>query len=77
MKRLIGEWSVATDTLPVAKLKQVMDAVAETGAALDFDRQLSPARKSFLGQFSKAQMVSYEAADVGVGAGWFLYVLLA
>ena len=71
VSRLIGEWSAATDTLPVAKLNDIMDSIAATGVAIGMDREISPERRAFLKNFVEAQMVSYEAADVGVGAGWF------
>jgi hypothetical protein len=59
----------------VAKLDTVMDAIAMNGTALEMDRQLSPLRKDFLRHFVEAQMVTYEAANVGVSSGWFFWTL--
>lgn len=75
VQRLIGEWSAATDTLPVAMLDTIMAHIATHGTALRMNRTLSPARQDFLRHFVHAQMVAYEAADVGVGAGWFYWTL--
>jgi len=73
VKRMIGEWSVATDTLPVAMLLTVMEDIAKTGQAKHFDRQISPRRQDFLRHFAQAQMVAYEAADVGTAGAWFYW----
>lgn len=75
VKRLVGEWSVATDTLPVAVLDEIMHAIAVNGTALMMDRQLSTRRKQFLKKFAQAQIVSYEANDKGVGGGWFYWTV--
>ena len=75
ISRIIGEWSASYDTLVVAKLDTVMLAIQETGAALEMDRQLSSDRKDFLKKFVQAQMVAYEASDVGVSSGWFFWTL--
>jgi len=50
-----------------------MAAIAESGIASEFDRQLSPERRAFLRNFVEAQMVSYEAADSGASSGWFYW----
>lgn len=48
-----------------------MKGIATAGEAPYFNRTLSEARKKFLKHFVEAQMVTYEAADVGVSSGWF------
>ena len=75
VKRLIGEWSAATDQLPVAVLDTIMQGIAATGTAPHLDRRLSPARKQYLKHFVEAQMVSYEANDLGVGGGFFYWTV--
>jgi hypothetical protein len=52
-----------------------MEAIAVNGTALEMDRQLSPLRKDFVRHFVEAQMVTYEAEDVGVSSGWFFWTL--
>lgn len=73
--RIIGEWSASFDTLVGDKLDTVMTGIAVNGTALEFDRQISPARKQFLRNFVEAQMVTYEAADLGISRGWFYWTL--
>jgi len=73
ISRIIGEWSAAFDTLPADKLVQVMDEIAKTGKAGDFDREISPERQAFLRNFVEAQIVSYEALQAGVSRGWFYW----
>ncbi|CAB9500876.1 Probable glucan 1,3-beta-glucosidase A [Seminavis robusta] len=73
MKRMFGEWSVSYDTLVVLKLYNVTAGIAKTGIAPYFDRQIPPARQDFLRNFAKAQMIAYEAAEVGTSAGWFYW----
>ena len=73
IQRMVGEWSVAVDTLPVSMLKSIMDTIATTGVAADFDRLISPGRQDFLRHFAEAQMVAYESADVGTTAAWFYW----
>ena len=73
VKRIVGEWSAATDTLPVALLNDVMSGIAANASAPQLHRTLSRGRKAFLRNFVEAQMVSYEAADKGVGQGWFYW----
>lgn len=70
---MFGEWSVSFDTLVVIKLYEVMDQIAKTGVAPYLDRQLSPGRMDFLRNFALAQMVTYEAADLGISKGWFYW----
>lgn len=48
-----------------------MKGIAMTGEAPYFNRTMSEARKKFLQHFCEAQMVTYEAANVGVSSGWF------
>ena len=43
------------------------------GVAPEFDRVISPDRQDFLENFVKAQMVTFEAANVGVSRGWFYW----
>jgi glucan 1,3-beta-glucosidase len=73
MKRMFGEWSVSFDTLVVLKLYNITAAIRETGIAPEFDRQLSPARRTFLKHFAQAQMIAYEAAEIGTSVGWFYW----
>lgn len=73
VQRLIGEWSVAVDTLPVAMLLSVMKGIAENGTAPFFDRELSTDRQDFLKNFAQAQMVAYESSQAGVSGGWFYW----
>jgi len=73
VKRMIGEWSAAVDTLPMAKLNDIMDNISENFTAIELDRKLSPARQQFLQHFVEAQMVTYEAADVGTSGAWFYW----
>jgi glucan 1,3-beta-glucosidase len=75
VQRMVGEWSAAYDKLPVALLTTIMDAIAETGVAPDWHRQMSDARKDFLRHFVQAQMVSYEAVDSGTSGAWFYWTL--
>jgi hypothetical protein len=49
----------------------VMKGIAMTGEAPYFNRTMSEARQKFLQHFCEAQMVTYEAANVGVSSGWF------
>jgi hypothetical protein len=73
MKRMFGEWSVSFDTLVVLKLYNITAGIAETGIAAEFDRQLSPGRQEFLRNFAMAQMIAYEAAELGTSVGWFYW----
>jgi len=73
ISRIIGEWSASFDTLVCDKLDVVMDGIAATGKAPEFDRVISPDRQDFLENFVKAQMVTFEAANVGVSRGWFYW----
>lgn len=75
IKRIIGEWSASFDTLVSAKLDDVMDSIAANGTALELNREIPKARRDFMRHFVKAQMVAYEANDVGVSAGWFFWTL--
>ena len=73
IQRLAGEWSAATDELPVALLHQIMQSIATNGTAARLNRQLSKERQDFLRHFVQAQMVTFEAVEVGMGAGWFFW----
>jgi glucan 1,3-beta-glucosidase len=73
VQRLIGEWSAATDILPVNMLMEVMNSIATNGTADYLHRQASPARQEFLKHFIEAQIVAYEAADAGTSGGWFYW----
>lgn len=73
MDRMFGEWSVAFDTLVVTKLYNMTDQIAKTGVAPDLDRRLSPGRMEFLKNFALAQMVTYEAPELGISKGWFYW----
>ena len=73
MKRMFGEWSVAFDTLVVLKLYEITKAIAKSGIAPDLNRELSPSRQDFLRNFAKAQMITYEAAELGTSVGWFYW----
>lgn len=73
VQRIIGEWSAAYDTLPVAKLLEVMKGIAKGGPAPDFDRVFTTAEIDFLRHFVEAQIVAYESVDTGTSAGWFYW----
>jgi len=73
VKRLIGEWSAATDTSPMDMVHVIMQEIKANGTAALLDRQLSPARQEFLRHFVEAQIVTYESADTGVSGGWFFW----
>jgi len=71
----VGEWSAAYDVLPFAMLNKIMDEIADTGVAPYMHRIMSQGRKDFLRNFVEAQMVAYEAADVGTSGAWFYWTL--
>jgi hypothetical protein len=73
--RLIGEWSASYDTLPVAKLGDVMKGIEKNGEAPGMNRTISNERKAFLRRFVEAQMVAYESAGIGISRGWFYWTL--
>ena len=73
VRRIFGEWSAAYDTLPVAKLLQLMRGIQANGTAPGLDRQLTAEEKEFMGYFVRAQMVSYESVDTGTSSGWFYW----
>lgn len=73
IKRMFGEWSVSFDTLVVLKLYDITKGIAEKGIAPEFDRQIAPGRKEFLRNFAMAQMIAYEAAELGTSVGWFYW----
>ena len=72
---MIGEWSASFDILPSACINEIAATIAETGTAPYFDRQLSPQRKEFLRDYVEAQIVAFEAADVGTSSAWFYWTL--
>jgi len=73
MQRLFGEWSVSYDTLVVLKLYDITKGIAETGIAPEFNRTIPPDRQRFLIDFAQAQMIAYEAAELGTSVGWFYW----
>ena len=73
VQRIVGEWSAAYDTLPVAKLLEMMQGIATTGIAPEFDRTFTTDEINFLRHFVTAQMVSYESVTTGTSAGWFYW----
>ena len=73
VKRMIGEWSAAVDTLPIAMMLAIYESIKVNGTALHFDRQIAPKRQEFLKHFNEAQIVAYEAKDAGVAAAWFYW----
>lgn len=73
MKRMFGEWSVSFDQLVVLKLYNITAGIAETGIAPEFDRTISPERQEFLRNFAMAQMIAYEAAELGTSIGHFYW----
>jgi len=75
ISRIIGEWSASFDTLVVTKLYDVMQGISKTGEAPEYDRKISKPRQDFLRNFVEAQMVTYEARDVGISSGWFYWTL--
>lgn len=75
VSRMIGEWSASFDILPSARINEIMEGIAATGTAPYFDRQLSPERKEFLRDYVQAQIVTFEAADVGTSSAWFYWTL--
>lgn len=75
ISRIIGEWSASYDTLPVAKLADVMEGIEKEYQAPEFYRQIPKERKAFLRNFVEAQMVTYETIDTGVSRGWFYWTL--
>lgn len=73
MKRIFGEWSVSFDTLVSVKLEDMMKGIAKNSKVPEYDRELSPNRKAFLLNFAKAQILAYEAAEIGTSVGWFYW----
>jgi glucan 1,3-beta-glucosidase len=73
VQRIVGEWSAAYDTLPVAKLLQLMEGIAQTGIAPEYDRTFTVEEKDFLLHFVMAQMVAYESVETGTSVGWFYW----
>jgi glucan 1,3-beta-glucosidase len=73
VKRIVGEWSAAYDTLPVAKLLEMMQGIAKTGIVPEYDRTFTVEEKDFLKHFVMAQMVAYESIETGTSAGWFYW----
>lgn len=75
VQRISTEWSAAFDLMPGTLIAQVMDAIANTGVAPGMHRSLAPSRQLFMRDFVQAQIVAYEAADVGVSQGWFFWTI--
>mmetsp|Transcript_16937 Transcript_16937/g.36962 ORF Transcript_16937/g.36962 Transcript_16937/m.36962 type:complete len:581 (+) Transcript_16937:94-1836(+) len=75
VRHMVGEWSVAVDTLPGDKLNAIMESILETGVAVDLKRQIPLQRQHFLRNFAEAQMVTYEMADKGAGGAWFFWTV--
>lgn len=73
VRHIVGEWSAAFDTLPVARLQQIMAGIQNTGVAPFWDKQFTKAEKDFLKHFVQAQMVVYESADLDISSGWFYW----
>lgn len=73
MRRIIGEWSACFDQLPKTLLEDIMKSIEKNGTAAYFDRTIPMERQEFLSRFVEAQMVTYEAANVGVSSGWFFW----
>jgi glucan 1,3-beta-glucosidase len=69
MQRMVGEWSVGTDALPIYLLNELMNGIAEKGSLPMMHRALSHKRQEFLRHFAQAQMVAYESA----GTAWFYW----
>mmetsp|Transcript_26346 Transcript_26346/g.55053 ORF Transcript_26346/g.55053 Transcript_26346/m.55053 type:complete len:591 (-) Transcript_26346:625-2397(-) len=75
VRHMVGEWSVAVDTLPGNKLFDIMQNILEKGIALELQRKIPLARQQFLRNFAEAQMVTYEMADKGAGGAWFYWTV--
>jgi glucan 1,3-beta-glucosidase len=75
VSRMIGEWSASFDVLPAARINDVMNGIAATGVAPLWDRQLSEERQDFIRNFIQAQIVTFEAAEVGVTKAWFYWTI--
>lgn len=73
VQRMVSEWSVATDTLVVAMLDEVMDHIQTNMTEKYWNRTISRERRNFLSNFAQAQMVTYEAVNAGVSRGWFYW----
>lgn len=73
ISRIIGEWSGAYDALPTAMTPFIMKRIETAGQAPYLNRVLSTERKEFLRNFVEAQMVAYEARDVGISSGWLFW----
>lgn len=54
ISRIIGEWSASFDTLVCDKLDDVMNGIATTGIATEFDRIIPRDRMNFLERFVQA-----------------------
>jgi glucan 1,3-beta-glucosidase len=73
VQRIVGEWSAAYDTLPVAKLLEMMQGIAATGIVPEYDRTFTAEEINFLRHFVMAQIVAYESIETGTSAGWFYW----
>lgn len=75
VQRIVTEWSAAFDKNPGPLLEMIMINIAINGTAPFFDRNLPEKRQAFLENFIKAQIVAYEAREIGFSKGWFFWTL--
>lgn len=73
VSRMVGEWSASFDILPGQMVYEIMKGISIDGYAPHFNRTLTKKRQEFLRHFVEAQIVTYEAADVGVSNAWFYW----
>jgi glucan 1,3-beta-glucosidase len=73
IRKIVGEWTGAYDSLPTGMAPYIMKTIAATGSAPLLNRTLSKARFEFIQNFVKAQMVVYEAKEDLVSSGWFFW----
>lgn len=73
VRRIVGEWSAAYDTLVAPELDIMMKGIAETGVVPKLNKIFTRPEMDFLRNFVQAQMVAYEAVDTGTSDGWFYW----
>lgn len=73
ISRIVGEWSAAYDQLPTGIAPYIMKTIEKTGKAPYLNRTLSRERIDFMRNFVQAQMIVYEAKNMGVSNGWFFW----
>ena len=78
VRRIVGEFSAAFDTLVSTKLEDVMESYRQPGQPiLEHDRVLNAERRSFLRNFVEAQMVAFEGGSLPPNQnpmrGWFFW----